>query len=84
VRHLERHEPAIWRGILAFYAASKRPERPVVSEALGERVLAPVCGPWRRGEVLALGTGAPTIGLQDAGRRFLADLLGPDGSPAGG
>jgi hypothetical protein len=76
LRYLERHEPAIWEDIGRFYAASDLGERLAIAEALGERVLAPVGGLWRRGEVLAFGTAEATGRLQETGRRFLRALLG--------
>lgn len=86
--HLERHEPGVWGEILRFYAAGDLPERAAISEALGERVLAPVGGPRGSGEVLALGAGhggehGPAgRDLQAVGCAFLRGLLAGGSAPA--
>jgi hypothetical protein len=75
--HLERHEPALWRDLQRFYAVSDLPERLALAEALNERILAPVGGLWRPGEVLALGADVPAADLQAVGHGFLEALLRP-------
>ena len=82
LRHVEQHEPVLWRNIRLFYAAVDLGERPSLGEALGEHILAPVGWLRRRGEVLAFGSGAPSADLPAVGRRFLAALLAQDGAGA--
>lgn len=75
--HFARHEPAMWRDLQRFYATADLAERLLLVEALNDRVLAPVGGPWRQGEILAFGAGAPTDDLEAVGRRYLSALLLP-------
>lgn len=81
LRHLERHEPEIWRDVLRFYAEDDLARRARIAEVLGERVLAPVGGLWREDEILTFGTGdstgapVPDADVQETGRRFLRALL---------
>ncbi len=75
LRHLREHEPELWRGIERFYAAADLRERAAIAEEVRERVLAPVGGLWRRGEVLALGADPSVRGLQKTGQRFLDAIM---------
>lgn len=82
LRHLERHDTAIWQELGRFYDSTDLGERLAIAEELNRRILAPLGGPWRPGEVLTLAADKAAIGLQDAGRRYLAWLLAPDAALA--
>jgi hypothetical protein len=81
LQYLARHEPVIWQDLQRFYATGDLAARLPIAEALTERILAPVGGAWRHGEVLAFATpgvaGAPTAGrLRQTAEQYLRMLLG--------
>jgi len=81
---LETNEPEIHQHIQAFFNETDLAEKLAIQERLTELVLAPVGGPWRKGEILAFGADENAIDSNQKGRDLFERLLGlPPGDNTG-
>jgi len=72
---LESHAPRVYEAIERFFATQDIAEKLSVSEWLAERALAPIGGPWRRGEVLVVAAHEAASHLQAQGPPLFAELF---------
>lgn len=72
---LESHDPQVYEAIERFFATQDLAEKLSVSEWLAEGALAPIGGPWRRGEVLVLAANEAASHLQAQGPPLFAELF---------
>jgi len=75
LRRLESKEPQVYAEIQRFYVSHDLDEKLEISERLTELILAPIGGPWRRGELLAFGIDANVEQLQSKGRKAFSELF---------
>ena len=59
-----------------FYRTKDLKKKLEISEELTELVLAPIGGPWRKGEVLTLGRNKQGSDIQLKGKKLFAEILG--------
>ena len=68
-------EPEIGGQIQAFFDSTSLQEKLEISEKLTESVLAPVRGPWQRGEVVGLGVDSKAKNLDEKASLAFSSLL---------
>ena len=73
---LELNAPEVHDNIRRFYASHDLTEKLGISERLTELILAPIGGPWRRGELIVFGTNTNVKQLQSKGRKVFSELFG--------
>ena len=77
--HLQKEEPDIYRRVRDFYASTALADKFQIAEELTERVLSPIGGPWKRGELISLGTNANATNLQEQGEIVFEQLFASSG-----
>jgi len=75
LEHLQREEPDIHRGIQNFYASTALAEKFRIAEELTEQVLSPIGGPWKKGELIPLGTKPDAENLRKQGEMVFEKLF---------
>jgi len=73
---LESNDQAFCEAMKRFYAAEDLSEKLTISDSLTEQALAPIGGPWRDDELLALGRHPQVENLQAKGQALFATLFG--------
>jgi hypothetical protein len=79
LEHLQRAEPDIHRGIQSFYAQTALSEKFRIAEELTEQVLSPIGGPWKKRELIPLGTKPDADNLQEQGEMVFKKLFSSPG-----
>jgi hypothetical protein len=76
LQYLESHEAEMCAEMQAFYSSHDINEKLKISERMTELVLAPIGGPWRRGELIVFGMSTNTKQLQSKGQEIFLGLFG--------
>ena len=76
LQYLEKHEPEMCAEMQAFYSSRDLKEKLEISERMTELVLAPIGGPWRKGELIVFGTSTKAKQLQSKGQEIFLWLFG--------
>jgi len=75
IENLQTREPEIYAALAGLYATSDLKKQVKIQQALTQRILAPIGGPWRGDKVLAFGDESARD-LQKEGRQVFRGLFG--------
>jgi len=75
LEYLQQEEPDIYQEIQKFYARTALSEKFQIAEELTKLVLSPIGGPWKKGELIPLGTNPAAENLQEQGEMIFEQLF---------